>query len=252
VFSVFRIIVVFFTVGPWMQALIASFFYTVTVFNIYNGVQADADLRTAIEVGPPPAINIDDFDAVDSDTSLGEIHVIAQLDVNNALEYVKESKSGITKKTLIPLLEIEGSNPRPLGIVVIDQSQRQANQLLDLAVAEGSIGPIVKINGETANAFNYRMKIEDIFLSEYGYYTKDTLYVTPFFGQRETMLDGGGLAWFVAALAFGLGSIFAGLSAYKFRRNRKITSSLPPSKAARLKSAKKPAPSDAQSVVRRN
>ncbi|MFT5638288.1 MAG: hypothetical protein ACI861_001108 [Paracoccaceae bacterium] len=247
-FSIFRIIGVFFNLGPRMTGFVSVTLAVIAVLLTLNSIKDGKVADELIAAGPPSAVNIDDFDADIHKTDLLEVHIIGQLDARHIYEYTKERKGGITRKTLIPILEVTNPLGRPLAMVELDATDGDFEAFKEMVFGAGSIGPIVQVNGVSVYSGSYASEAEKALMNDFGFYSPDMLYVRPFFGNRSEQLEGGTASLFFAQVLGVLAVLFGILAFVKYRRNKPAPNGSADTSKASVKGPDSP---EQDSVVRR-
>lgn len=219
-FTLFRIFRAFLAINPKTQIFVALILLGVAGVLGYSSVQTSHAHEAALQAGPPEAVKIDVFDKAVHKTRQGEVNIVGQLDLEGLLTYTRKAKTVTTRKTLIPVLEVDHPLARPLAVIELNDADQQFQKLMQLAVGQGAKGPIVKVNGKSISGQAYLSELKKVFAKTYGQYSPNTLFVMPLFGDRNQHMTGGS-DFRVIAISLGiLAAILGMLAAFRMGRNK--------------------------------
>ncbi|MEH6361578.1 MAG: hypothetical protein V7761_12710, partial [Amylibacter sp.] len=175
----------------------------------------------AVKNGPPPLIRVEDSVEKQQKDDLGEINLLAEIDLSDKFKFTIVEDGVENTKFIVPLYTATEALPentavnasaralehtdvnkrydfnksvekRLIGAIVSDNETvfKKAQTLSD---NYGQIGPIVKVNGQSALFDPEHEKLAQETLAklgiEYGKYGVNQIYIKAFFGNRNAVLQ---------------------------------------------------------------
>jgi hypothetical protein len=193
---------------------------------MYSGSGDDEAAKARARALPPPAaVKIEEFDASKHRGPSGEVVILAQADLTKLSDLVF-SKGADEKRryVLAPLYPVGATDVTgPAYGVIVERTRLTNQQIKDLTVGEGPLGPILKLDGELVDA----SEIGAVPPRQNGQYHRvdpRPLYLAPSPRGRTAALApsdaGRQAAFFVAGLAALLFVLGIALQVQRVRRRR--------------------------------
>lgn len=142
----------------------------------------------ALAAGPPPVVNIEDYDRATDRTDMGEVNLRAQLDFSMDYQLTLEGSSSTDRALMVPLMEAETGEP--VGVALYTGRNFQFEDMEPMALLAksqgfGEVGPILHLNGETGPLGKWDEIVEDSFREQGRAFAPGFLIVYPYVDGRE-------------------------------------------------------------------
>ncbi|WP_099826955.1 hypothetical protein [Oceaniglobus indicus] len=165
----------------------------------YFDAQKAAERKMAIRGGPPPVIQIQDFQPANDITRIGEVNAVAQIDVSLPILALYGDGVEQRRAVVFPLVATDvadpatGAAPPVLGYAYFDAPRRNIevfdpSTFIPKFSRIGSVGPIVTLNGLTDGPAALRSEVSDLLASMNRPLTGPALSIAPFGAHRADVL----------------------------------------------------------------
>ena len=234
--AVFRAIIGFLRLGPIPLGLIAAAFFGAGIWLQMQENQINLEKAEALLAGPPPAVNLSDFNPVHDIHPFDEVAIRAQLDLTRDAELTLERRGNDDLAVMVPLVAVDAvvpeegeAAPEVLGVALFtgeafafDDLTR--TDLRDMAREFGAFGPVLTLNGRLDGPGDFDDVLAQSFAQSGAVLAPDALHIYPYMEGRVAAFDA---AWPFQTSIFGafawIGGAFGVFALFKlaFRSNRR-------------------------------
>lgn len=150
----------------------------------FEDQKQEAAKAVARSAKPPATVPIEKFDATRDTGAADEVSVTGQVDVNNMMEVTRSKRGTVRDRWLLaPVYPTDAKDTsKPAIGVMFQHGDATDDQLAQMIVGEGPVGPIMRINGtkvDPSTAYSALDTAGDRIRT-----TPDAIYIDPFEAGR--------------------------------------------------------------------
>lgn len=212
----------FFRLPPIAYFILAPLAAAFGVFMYFDMSGNDAARAKALSHAAPAEIAIETFDAAKNVSDADEVTILAQLDLATMYEVVRTKRGSERGRTTLGMLyptDAKATTEKASGMMVVDGAVDDG-QLSKIIVAEGAIGPIVRLNG-TIGAESGKDSETNMASEKTAGLVPNAIYIEPFLNGRATDLKPSGGGGDMLGFSLLAAALIGGYGWFRLRRQRK-------------------------------
>lgn len=138
-----------FRLPVWVYLIVAPLGIALAGYLYLDDRQAEADKAIARAGKAPAPVKIETFDASRNTGAAHEVNVVAQVDVSQMMELTQSKKGSVRERwVLAPIYSTVAADTKAPALgLLIQRGGASDDQLRSLVVADGPIGPVMKLDG---------------------------------------------------------------------------------------------------------